>query len=143
MVMAASPSKRYVRITGTRTIASTDGWTSRQMMNSRYRGMKIVLDRESETGTATLDGKVQYKNATTGEWIDLEGAAFVQFADGATEPRALTIYPGITAADADANIALDTDNDALCGHPAPRIWRLVLTTTGTTNVVNAGVEYFN
>jgi hypothetical protein len=127
---------KRIPVSGTRTIASTDGWNSRQFTNNHHKGVFLVVDRISETGTATLNGKIQYKNDTTGEWIDLEGAAFGEWADGTSEPRALTVYPGITAADADANIALDTDNHYLCGQFLPRHWRVALTTTGTTNVVS-------
>lgn len=141
MVLAARP-KRKVTITDTRTIASTDGWTSRPMKNYHYRGMRVVINRSAETGTATLAAQIQFKSPL-GTWTDLEGAAITTWADSAVEARSIVIYPGITAADADASIALDTDNDHLCGQPAPMEWRLVLTTTGTTNVVAAGVEYFN
>jgi hypothetical protein len=133
--------KQNFTISGTRTVASTDGWTSRQFNNYHHKGVRIVVDRISETGTATLNAKVQYLNKVTGEWIDLEGAAFPEWADGSAEPRALTVYPGITAADADANIALDTDNDQLCGQYLPANWRLLVATTGTTNVISIAGTY--
>jgi hypothetical protein len=133
--------KRAFTVLGTTTIASTDGYTTRQFTNSHHKGVRLVVDRISETGTATLNAKVQYKNKTTGEWIDLEGAAYAEWADGTAEPRALTIYPGITAADSDASIALDTDNDYLCGQYLPKYWRLLIATTGTTNVVSVDATY--
>lgn len=141
MSIAQFLGKRGFTITGSRTIATTAGFTSRQFINYHHKGVRLVIDRSDETGTATLDAKVQFKNATTGDWVDLEGAAFPQWADGSEETRSLVIYPGITGSDADASLALDTDNDTLCGQYLPRIWRLVLTTTGTTNVVSIYAEY--
>lgn len=125
-----------IRILGTTIIAGTAGFTSRQFTNHHHKGVMLVVDRISETGTATLDARVQYKNDVTGEWIDLEGAAFIQWADGNTEPRKMTIYPGTTGAEADALIPLDTDNDHLVNQYLPLHWRVVLTTAGTTNEVS-------
>ena len=122
-----------------RTISSTDGYTSATQTNLVHKGAYVTVNRASETGTATLDGYLEFKNATTGTWSQLEGSIFVQWADSATGERSLLIYPGITGAEADAMVPLDTNKLILCNVYLPHYWRLALVTTGTTNVVSANV----
>jgi aspartokinase-like uncharacterized kinase len=102
--------------------------------NFFYKGALVVVNRKSETGASTLavklvgylrdDDKVEY------EW-DVQGAAIVTFADGATGVRYFMVYPGATGSDADGVIAKGTNynlvNDAL-----PQQFRIVATHGGTS-----------
>lgn len=130
--------KQFVRVTGSRTVAGTDGWTSRKFTAPYHKGAMIMVNRSAETGTATLDVKVQYRNPMTGTYSDLEGAAIVQMGDGTTGEVYLTIYPGLVAADADNKIALNT-TDQHCGSYLPDEFQIVATTAGTTNVFSIGM----
>lgn len=101
-------------------------------LNYMHKGVLLVIDRTVEVGTCTLDGKLEFYAPAAGDWIEVEGAAFPQFADGVTANRYLLVYPGITAADADDNIALDTAEGTKCGAFLPYQTRLAVTTGGTS-----------
>lgn len=111
----------------------SDGTTnSRQIQNSYHKGVLITIDRTAETGTCTLDAQIEFYDPAGGDWYELEGASFVQFANSEVATRYLMVYPGIVGSDADNRIALDTNEGVLCGQFLPRIWRLKVTTGGTT-----------
>lgn len=131
--------KQEFTLVAQRTISSTDGYTSRAVTSNYHRGAVITIDRESETGTATLDASLEYKNQTTGTWAQVEGTSWVQWADGATGERYLYIYPGNVGAEADAMVPLDTSKGVHSSAFLPRVWRVALVTTGTTNVVSVNV----
>lgn len=131
---------QHFTILGSTTISSTDGFTSRQFTNKGFKGILLTVNRSAETGTATLDAKLQYKDPVRNAWLDIEGATLNGWADGETGDRYLMMYPGLVAADSDNHIDLNTDQASHCGSYLPKFWRLVLTTTGTTNVVSAGAQ---
>ncbi len=133
-------AKQPLTVTGSITVASTAGWTSRVFTAPYHKGAMITVNRSAETGTATLALQVQYLNPATRTYHNLPGATLTatQFADSATGTGVLTIYPGITAADADSTIVLDTLS-ANCGQYLPDTFKIVITTTGTTNVFSIGM----
>ena len=64
----------------------------------------FYLDITAETGTSTLDVKLQVLDPIGGDWVDLgnnvagTGAyAFAQASAVTTGPTILTVYPGLTA----------------------------------------------
>lgn len=101
-------------------------------INTTFKGALFLINRTAETGTCTLDAKVQFYAPVANTWQDLEGAAFAQFADAATGDRYLMIYPGLTGSDADTQLSLDTSEGRICGQYMPRQCRLVVTTGGTS-----------
>jgi hypothetical protein len=67
-------------------------------------GGRIYLRVSAASGTTpTLDVKIQSEDPTSGQWIDIPGAAFAQKTGVSTDE--LTIYPGVTVA---ANRAVST-----------------------------------
>lgn len=130
--------KQFVTVTGSRVVSSTDGWTSRKFTFPHHKGCMLQVNRSAEVGTATLDVKIQYLNHIAGSYDDLEGAAIVQMGDGVTGLVYLTVYPGLTGSDADASIALNTVNKH-CGAYLPDVFRIVATTTGTSNTFSIGM----
>lgn len=85
-----------------------------------FRGVHLVLDITAASGTSpTLDVKLQRKDATSGEWVDLEGGAFAQKTAAGTDD--LVIYPGV------AETANRSVSDVLTYR-----WRAVATLGGTT-----------
>jgi hypothetical protein len=83
------------------------------------RGIVVTVDITAETGTATLDVKVQRKDRLSGKYTDIPGAAIAQMsAVGVAE---LVIYPGIAEA---ANLAVSS--------VISEDFRLVATVGGTT-----------
>lgn len=65
------------------------------------KGAIFVLDITAETGTATLDVKIQYNDEASGKYIDVPGASFAQKTGVGTSQ--LSVYPGLTAS---ANVAV-------------------------------------
>lgn len=64
-------------------------------------GAIFVLDITAETGTATLDVKIQFNDEVSGKYVDVPGAAFAQ--KSAVGTSVLSVYPGLTAS---ANVAV-------------------------------------
>lgn len=106
----------------------------------KHRGAAVLISNTAETGTSTLDAKLQYKNPQSAAWTDLPGASFVQYADGATGERFIMLHPNFAGGDADASIALAT-NFKILGMYALRYLRLSCTVGGTsvTRTFSAGV----
>ena len=101
--------------------ARTASANSTDLNNFGYRGVTLTLKAASKTGTSpTLDVKVQGKDAITGEYYDLHGAAFAQVTDNQANVVYLTIYPGV------AETSGQTVSDVL-----PKTWRVVSTIGGT------------
>lgn len=96
-----------------------------------HRGVRVYISNTAETGTSTLDAKLQYKNPQSLAWTDIPGASFVQFADGATGERFIEMYVGATGSDADSSLALATNFKQL-GLMPHRFMRLSATVGGTT-----------
>lgn len=66
------------------------------------KGAIFVLDITAETGTATLDVKIQFKDELSGKYVDVPGASFAQ--KSATGVSQLSVFPGLTAS---ANVAVN------------------------------------
>lgn len=103
---------------------------SGDLNNFGYRGVTLTLKATGKAGTnPTLDVKVQGKDAITGEYYDLHGAAFAQVTADQTAPVYLTVYPGV------AETANQTVSDVL-----PKTWRVVATYGGTNPKYTFGVS---
>lgn len=63
--------------------------------NISGRGLILYLNITAETGTATLNVKVQRKDPVSGTYFDIPGASFA--AKTATGSDMLCIYPGAVA----------------------------------------------
>ena len=72
----------------TTTVNSAD-----QSTQLRGKGLHFVLDITAVSGTPTLDMKVQRKDAVSGQYVDILGAAFAQKSGVGTDD--LVISPGI------------------------------------------------
>lgn len=100
--------------------ARTSTTNSTDQVNRFARGVRLHLNISAASGTTpTLDLKVQTKDAVSGTYIDLPGAAFAQKTTTGSDD--LTIYPGV------AETANETVSDVLS-----RTWRVVATIGGTT-----------
>ncbi len=100
--------------------AKTATFNSADFTNESFRGIKIFLEITAASGTTpTLDIKLQDKDALSGVYVDITGAAFAQ--KTGTGSDALIIYPGIaeTANESVSDLLIDT-------------YRFVATITGTT-----------
>lgn len=85
-----------------------------------FKGIHLVLDITAAGGTTqTLDVKIQRKDETSGNFVDMRDAAFAQKTGTGTDD--LVIYPSITAT---ANRGV---SDALSYR-----WRAVATIGGTS-----------
>ncbi len=111
------------------------------------RGMRIDIERESETGTATLAAKLQWINAASGDandFLDRAGnvIAINDFADGETGKRFIDIHPENETADTDGVLAVG-NNTYYRANLMPRM-QLVVTHGGTSvsNVYNITVSWF-
>ena len=105
--------------------------TSEMFQNWHYKGCVIVCNRTAESGTCTLDVKLQGYHRASDTWYDVQSASFVQYADGATGVRYVTVYPGIVADDADASVILATNYKNVSG-VLPREFRISVTHGGTS-----------
>lgn len=119
-----------VEVRASASIGATAALTAQ--VNKGHRGAKIYVDASAVSGTSpTLDLKVQTKDPSTGDWIDLPGAVFAQITAAAAQN--LTIYPGIAET---GNVSV---SDVLS-----RNWRLHGTVGGSdtpTVTFSAGVSY--
>lgn len=115
--------------------------TSSRLVNSLYKGCVIVVNRTAETGTCTLDVKLQGYQRASDTWYDVQGASVVQYADGATGVRYVVLYPGIVADDADAIVTIATNYKHVSGW-LPYEFRISVTHGGTsvTNTFAVTVE---
>lgn len=110
------------------------------------RGLRIDIERESETGTCTLAAKLQWVNAASGDvndFLDRAGnaIAFNDWADGETGKRFIDIHPENETADTDGVLAVGNNfyfRANLMDH-----LQLVLTHggTGVVNVYNITVTW--
>jgi hypothetical protein len=100
--------------------ARTSTTNSADQVNYNGVGALFFLDISAVSGTLpTLDLKIQVKDPTSGNYVDLPNAAFAQ--KNATGTSMLVVYPGITTA----------ANAAVSGILA-RLFRAVATIGGTT-----------
>lgn len=134
MAVALNATQDYLLLAASHTSASGTNVveTFEAPLNVMHKGVLLVLNRTADTGTCTLDAKVQFYSTVAAAWLDVEGAAFVQYADGATGARYLLLYPGVTGAEADDAIPLNTSKGVKCGQYLPRQWRVAVTVGGTT-----------
>lgn len=109
-------------------------------------GMRIDIERESETGAATLAAKVQWINAASGDandFLDRAGNAIVfnDWADGETGKRFIDIHPGNETGDVDGVLAVG-NNTYFRANLMDHL-QIVLTHGGTaiTNVYNITVTW--
>ena len=100
---------------------SEAAYNSDEQTNDGWRGVDIYVDITAESGTATLDFKLQAKDPIGGDWVDINGASIAQLSAVTTSPTRLTVYPGIAES---SNVSV---SDVL-----PRRWRGVLTVGGTS-----------
>lgn len=93
---------------------------SAEQVNGYARGVRLTLDVTAASGTSpTLTVKLQAKDAVSGKYVDIAGAAFTAKTAAGTDE--LVVYPGI------AETANETVSDVI-----PDAWRAVATIGGTT-----------
>jgi hypothetical protein len=108
------------RVTIFASAARTATANSADQNSSGAKGVHLVLDITVATGTTpTLDVKVQRKDAESGKYVDIPGAAFAQKTTNGIDD--LVVYPGI------AETANRSVSDVLSEE-----WRAVATIGGTT-----------
>lgn len=141
MAVALNATQDYLLLSASHTTSDATE-TFEAPKNVMHKGVYLIVERTAETGTCTLDVKLQMYAPEADAWIDLEGAAITQFADGATGDRYLYLYPGVTGSDADDAVTLDTNEAVKSGHYLPRQWRVHCTTGGTSVSNTFSVEAF-
>jgi hypothetical protein len=118
--------------------------TSDWERNWGAKGCLIVVNRTVETGTATLACKLQggiEDSVGTKTAFDVANVDLVSFADGETGLRYTFVYPGITGAEADAVVPLDTNFNMVNGF-LPHYWRISVTHGGTSVANTFSVHLF-
>ena len=110
--------------------------TSNIITNHCGKGGIFYLDITAETGTSTLDVKLQVLDPIGGDWVDLDnnitGTGVMEFAQASavtTGPTILTVYPGLTAS---AN--------AVCNGILPMQFRAHATVGGTNMTFSLAVD---
>lgn len=98
-----------------RTGAAGGVYTSSEQTNTYWRGARVFLNITAETGTATLNVKVQTKDLTSGVWFDVPGAALDE-KSATTGDDILLVYPGVA----------ETGNESV-SDTMGRAWRVVAT----------------
>jgi hypothetical protein len=113
-----------------------------------YQGFHLRVDRESETGTCTLDCAIFTYDETTGDitaWLDNAGSAMLlpQWANGSAVVKWMTVYPGATGGgDTDGVLVVDTANRLYATNWVQPIYvKLTTGGTGVTNVVSVSLSY--
>lgn len=105
--------------------AASVGANGADQLNLNARGLKLVIDITTITGTTpTLTVTIQGKDPVSGKYFTILASAALN----ATGTTVLTVYPGLTAS---ANV---TANDVL-----PRDWRVITAIAGTTPAVTATI----
>lgn len=109
--------------------------TSIQFLGDYFNTLTLYIKRTADTGTCTMDVKVQGKSPTTGDWADVPLATCVQYADNATGVRQLILSPysvADTEAGGDLRGTLTVSNDKIVQAILPAFWRVAVTSGGTT-----------
>lgn len=141
LVLLASPARAQaprVDLAVFQSGARTTTVTSGEFTNEINRGAQLLLNVTAASGTTpTLDVKLQWKDALSGEWVDIPGAAFQRIT--ATGQRTLMVYPngegaGVVRAVTGADPAAGAESTETV--TADRRWRLLswrisLVTDGT------------
>jgi len=85
------------------TLARAENTYNKTIQANGKRGIVVTVDVTDESGTATLDVKVQRVDRASGKFTDIPGASIVQLS--AVGKAELVIYPGVTVA---ANLAVSS-----------------------------------
>lgn len=102
------------------SVARTASENSGDQSTNSQKGIRLILNVSAASGvTPTLDVKIQAKDGTSGNYLDVTGASFAQKTGTGTDD--LVIYPGIT-----------TTANRRVSDVIPNIWRAVATIGGTT-----------
>ena len=72
-------------------------YNSDELGNSGASGIRVYIDVTGESGTATLDVKLQQRDPISSDYIDITGAAIAQLSAVTTGPIMLTLHPELTA----------------------------------------------
>lgn len=105
--------------------------TSDWEYNWYAKGCLIVVNRTAETGTCTLAVKLQGYDDASATAYDVQGAAIVSYADGATGLRYVFVYPGAVGAEADVVVPVNTNFNYVNGF-LPYKFRVSVTHGGTS-----------
>lgn len=110
--------------------------TSTIITNHCAKGGIFYLDITAETGTSTLDVKLQVLDPIGGDWVDLAddvagtGAYAIPQADAVTTgPTIMTIYPGLTV-----------EAGKVCNGILPMQFRAYATVGGTNMTFSLAVD---
>jgi hypothetical protein len=144
MVMAVNPamSEELVWLRSATLAAAT--YNSPTIDSGPFSSARVEFDVESETGTSTVDGELQYYSQANGEWTNwLDKAGTVMkinnYADGETGRRFIDLGIGNTGG-ADADGVLVVGNNSYYDTDLMPQWRIVLTATGAP-VVSVSVFF--
>lgn len=128
-------AKSYITIAGAGTvIAGAVTTTYGPYTNLYHRGLYLYVTRQADTGTSTVDAKLQMQDPQSANWTDVENASIVQLANDSYRMNYLYMYPGIIGGDVDGTLVVNTNHKFVEGF-LPYIWRVSVTTTGTTNTL--------
>lgn len=135
------------------TLTDTNGNSSANVMRfgpfwpGSYKGFYLRVDRESETGTCTLDCTISTYDETTGDitaWVDNAGTGMLlpQWADGSAVVKWMQVYPTAIGGDTDGVLIVSTAN-RIYSQPWVQPVYVDLTTGGTSvaNVVSVSFSY--
>lgn len=153
-IMNQSPQQYVEDVAVSQTLTDLNGnssatvWLYGPFYPGPYRGFAIRADRESETGTCTLDLKLQTLDETTGDitdWLDSGGTnnlLLPQWGDGSAVVKWMKVHPNALSSDADNTLIVNTANRVY-----NELWwapfYMHVTTGGTTvtNVLSLSLTY--
>lgn len=127
MTRPALPVKRGTAFPLAVRTAAT--YTSSEIVNRLGYGRLVVrLFADTESGTSTIDLKIQAYDEVSALWYDVAGASLAQVSANMTVPIDLVIGPGITAV-----------NNRAVSQVVPQRCRVSMTIGGTS--FRTSVEY--
>ena len=106
-------------------------YTSDEMHNDCWRGVRLYIVRTVATGTVTVS--IEGKDPVTDSWVAITGATTAALSTAIN--TTLTVYPGITAAAGTGTTSTEA-NTIL-----PHAWRVKAVVATDTTTWSIGAEY--
>lgn len=106
-------------------------YTSDEMLNTSWRGVKLFINRTVATGTVTVS--VEGKDPITDTWFTVTGATTAALSSAIA--TTLTVYPGITAAAGTGTTSTEASTIL------PSVWRVKAVVATDTTTWSIGATY--
>lgn len=106
-------------------------YTSDELYNANWKGVRLYIDRTVATGTLTVS--IEGRDPVTDSWFTITGATTPALTSAIA--TTLTVYPGITAAAGTGTTSTEVSTFLPCA------WRVKAVVATDTTTWSIGAEY--